>query len=72
MFINTDDAPLIRVKLAVLKKKIMMMMVWYGCGKVDRRKALSPIFNWDHCQRSSPSRISDTPQAGFEHAQNMS
>ena len=26
----------------------------------------------DHCQRSSPSRISDTPRAAFEPAQNLS
>ena len=26
----------------------------------------------DHCQRPSPSRISDTPRAGFEPAQNLS
>ena len=25
-----------------------------------------------HCQRSSPSRISDTPRAGFQPAQNLS
>ena len=36
------------------------------CGMVDRRKAFSL------CQRSSPSRISDTPRAGFEPAQNLS
>ena len=36
------------------------------CGMVDRRKAFSLISSRDHCQRSSPSRISDTPRAGFE------
>ena len=30
------------------------------CGMVDRRKAFSLISSRDHCQRSSPSRISDT------------
>ena len=50
---------------------IMMMMMNYFCGMVDRRKAFSLISSWDHCQRSSPSRISDTPQAGFEPAQNL-
>ena len=35
-------------------------------------KAFSLIFSRDHCQRSSPSRISDTPRAGFEPAQNLS
>ena len=39
------------------------------CGMVDRRKAFSLISSRDHCQRSSPSRISDT---GFELAQNLS
>ena len=42
------------------------------CGMVDWRKAFSLISSWDHCQRSSPSRISDTPRAGFEPAQNLS
>ena len=42
------------------------------CGMVDRRKGFSLISSRDHCQRSSPSRISDTPRAGFEPAQNLS
>ena len=42
------------------------------CGMVDRRKAFSLISSQDHCQRSSPSRISDTPRAGFEPMQNLS
>ena len=42
------------------------------CGMVDRRKALSLISSRDHCQRSSSSRISDTPRAGFEPVQNQS
>ena len=29
-------------------------------------KAFSLISSWDHCQRSSPSRISDTPGAGCD------
>ena len=44
----------------------------FFCGIVDRRKAFSLISSGDHCQRSSPSRISDTPRAGFEPAQNLS
>ena len=44
----------------------------YFCGMVDRRKAFSLISSRDHCQRSSPSRISNTPRAGFEPAQNLS
>ena len=49
-----------------------LMMMSCFCGMVDRRKALSLISSRDHCQRSSPSRISDTPQTGFEPAQNLS
>ena len=41
------------------------------CGMVDQQKAISLISSRDHCQRSSPSRISDTPRAGFEPAQNL-
>ena len=51
---------------------VMMMMMNCFCGMIDRRKACSLISSRDHCQRSSPSRISDTPQAGFEPAQNLS
>ena len=42
------------------------------CGMVDRRKVFSLISSRDHCQRSSPSRISDTPRAGFEPAKSLS
>ena len=49
----------------------MMMMMNCFCGMIDRRKASSLISSRDHCQRSSPSRISDTPRAGFEPAQNL-
>ena len=42
------------------------------CGMVDQRKAFSLIFSRDHCQRSSPSRISDTPRWVFEPEQNLS
>ena len=41
-------------------------------GMVDRWKTFSLISSRDHCQRSSPSRISDMPQAGFEPVQNLS
>ena len=51
---------------------MMMMMVNCFCGMVDRWKAFSLISSRDHCQRSSPPRISDTPRAGFEHVQNLS
>ena len=54
-----------------LWKKIQstLMMMNCFCGMVDRRKAFSLISSRDHCQRSSPSRISDT---GFGLAQNLS
>ena len=42
------------------------------CGMVDRWKVFSLISSRDHCQRSSPSRISDMLRAGFELAQNLS
>ena len=42
------------------------------CGMVDRRKVFSLISSRDHCQRSSPSRISDTTRAGFEPAKSLS
>ena len=51
---------------------LMMMMMNCFCGMVDRRVALSLISSRDHCQRSSPSRISDTPGAVFEPTQNLS
>ena len=49
---------------------IVLMNCFYDM--VDRRKAFGLISCRDHCQRSSPSRISDTPRAGFEPAQNLS
>ena len=49
---------------------MMIMMIWFCC-MVDRRKAFSFISSEDHCQRSSPSWISDTPRAGFEPALNL-
>ena len=42
------------------------------CDIIDGLKALSLISSRDHCQRSSPSQVSDTLQAGFEPAQNLS
>ena len=51
---------------------MMMMMMNCFCSMVDWQKAFSLISSRDHCQRSSPSRISDTLRAGFEPAQNLS
>ena len=48
--------------------KIFLMMMMMNCfwGMVDRRKAFSLISSPGHCERSLPSRISNTPRAGFE------
>ena len=37
---------------------MMMMVMNFFCGMVDRRKTYSRISSQDHCQMSSPSRIS--------------
>ena len=42
------------------------------CGMFDQQKAFSLFSSRDHCQRFSPPPISDTPQAKFELAQNLS
>ena len=44
---------------------MMIIMINRFSSMVDRRKAFSLISSRDHCQRSSPSRISNTPRAGF-------
>ena len=67
-------------KIVVLGKSVFLNrkklfkdeLVNYFCGMVDRRKAISLISSRNHCQRSSPSRISDMPRTGFEPAQNLS
>ena len=54
---------------------VMMMIIIMNCfcSVADRRKTfISLISSRNHCQRSSPSRISDTPRAGFQPAQNLS
>ena len=43
----------------------------WSCVMVNRRKASSLISSRNHCQRSSPSQIFDTPREGFEPAQNL-
>ena len=42
------------------------------CGMADLWKTFGLISSWDHCQRSSPSQISDILWTGFEPAQNLS
>ena len=51
---------------------LMMMMMNCCCGMGDQQKACGLIFSRDHSQKSSPSRISNTPLAGFEPTQNLS
>ena len=41
-------------------------------GIADRRETFGLISSQDHSQRSSPSRISDTPREGIKPAQNLS
>ena len=59
-------------KIVVLGKSVFLNrkklfkdeMMNYFCGSL--------ISSRNHCQRSSPSRISDMPRTGFEPAQNLS
>ena len=60
------------LKSALLLLNDAQFMMNCFCGMDDRWKALSLISSWDHCQRSSSSRISNTPRAGLEPAQNLS
>ena len=64
--------PNLLIKTDPSKTFSLVMMMNCFCRMVDRRKAFSLISSRDHCQRSSPSRISDTPRAGFEPAQDLS
>ena len=57
---------------SMMMMMMMMMMLNCFCGMADRRKVFGLISSRDHCQRSSPSRISNTPGAGFEPARNLS
>ena len=50
----------------------LMMIINCFCGMVDWRKAFSLISSREHCRRPLPSRIFNTPRAGFEPAQNLS
>ena len=48
---------------------MMMMNCFYNT--VDQRKVFSVISSREHCQRSSPWLISDTPRAEPGSAQNL-
>ena len=72
-FSFTSDVPACQQEVGPqMMMMMMMMMMNYFCGTVDRRKAFSLISSRDHCQKSSPSRISNTPPAGFEPALDLS
>ena len=58
--------------MMMMKMMIMMIMMNCFCDMVDRGKASSLISSLDHRQRSSPSQISDTPQAGFQPVKDLS
>ena len=53
--------------------KLFCFCCYHCCfgGMVDRRKTFNLTSSRDHCQRSSPSWIPETPRAGFEPAQNL-
>ena len=71
LFDGIDEDELVELA-GGFNKLMMMIMMNCFCRMVDRRKAFSLISSRDHCQRYSPSRISDMPRAGFEPAQNLS
>ena len=50
---------------------MMMMVVVFVVWLTDERRSRI-ISSRNHCQRFLPSQISDTSQAGFEIAQNLS
>ena len=56
--------------VSIPKRVMMMMNCFYGM--VDRRWTFSLIYSRNHCQRSSPLRISNMLWTGFETVQNLS
>ena len=70
--LETDNRNNEKVQNLMMMMMMMMMMMNCFCGTVDRRKAFRLVSSRDHCQRSSPSQISDTLRVGFEPAQNLS
>ena len=47
-------------------------MMSCSCGMLDQQKVSSLISSRAKCCNYSPSQISNTPQVGFEPAQNLS
>ena len=72
--LSWDKLPIIHSThmMTMMIMMMMMMIMNYFCGMVDRRKAFNLISSRGHCQRSSPSRISDTLHTVFDPAQNLS
>ena len=60
--------------MMMMMMMMMMTMMIINCfsGMVDRQKVFSLLFSQGHCQRSSPSGISNTPQGGHEPTQILS
>ena len=69
LFVSLLTAPIVK-NINILPGMMMIMNCF--CGIIDRRKVVSLISRQDHCRRYSPMRISNTPRAGFELAQNLS
>ena len=68
IFIFVDNFTLCKIPYNAIKTSNMVMMIMMMncfCGMVERRKAFSLISSRDQCQRSSPPRISDTPDQGL-------
>ena len=70
--IDSNNNMYLTVGYLININNIIMLMMKCFCDMVDQRKVFSLISSRDHCQRSSPLRISDTPQARFEPVQNLS
>ena len=68
------DSRNILIELLLLCNKfyLELMMMNCFCRMVDRQQAFSLMSSRNHCQRFSPSQISDTPRAGFKFVQNLS
>ena len=58
--------------MMVMMMMMMMMMMNYFCGMVDQRMACGIVSSRDHCQRFSPSQLSNMVQATFKPLGNLS
>ena len=59
-FLTESHLSQITFSVRLINKSLMMMNCF--CGMVDRQKAFSFISSRGYCQRSSASRISNTPR----------